>query len=183
MAVVAIELAVVEGLAVVRVGSRRQEQAGQSQGVAMVRLVALVLATPENAGEHSERVCAVPQVASVGVGPVLEQKQGHRHRVVAGSVGIDAGVGEIEQWLPVVGATQSTSQCRIVGQEGLSGTNLARGCGRRDVGPAQLRCCDQQRHGFGVASKVVPAVGETAQPQKAVNRIGVGTNRSYKERF
>ena len=98
---VGLELAVVERLAVVGVGAGLEEQAGQGQCLAVGRLVGLVLSPAEGAGEGGEGVVAVPEVAGVGVGAGVEEEPGDGQRVVAGRVAVDAGVGEVEQRLPV----------------------------------------------------------------------------------
>ena len=98
--VVGLEVAVVEGLRVVGIGSRFEKQASQPGCVLMGWLVSGVLAQPEGAGEGSERIGAVPQVAGIGICATLdEQPSAGEARSFAG-IG-NSGEGDIKQWGPL----------------------------------------------------------------------------------
>ena len=104
--VVRLELPVVQRLRVVRIGAGVEQQPCQLRALLVGRLIDRVLAASERAGERGERrvVHAVPEVAGVGIGAVLQQESGNVERRVARLVAVEARVARVEQRLPAVGA-------------------------------------------------------------------------------
>ena len=92
--VVRLELPVVQRLRVVRIGAGVEQQPCQLRALLVGWLVDRVLATSERAGERGERrgVHAVPQVAGVGIGAVLQQDPGDVERRVARLAAVESRV-------------------------------------------------------------------------------------------
>ncbi len=130
------------------------------------------LARAEHAGQHGERGGQpVPEVAVVGVGAGVEQRPGGPQHGVERHVGVVAGVGEVEQRRPPVGAAVRP-RLRGVGREPPADlVGVGDGGRREDVGPRHLGTGGQQPAGTGVALGVVLAVGEAGQPQELRRRV------------
>jgi hypothetical protein len=165
---VGVELAVVERLAVVGVGARFEEQAGQGDGVAVGRLVGLVLSPAERPGQGGEGVLAVPQVTGVGIGAGLEEEPGDGERVVPGVVAVDAGVRQVEERFPVEGTSGPARAARVLVQEPPGGGAVADGRRRGDGGAGQFGMLLQQGPGLGMAERVVAAIEQAAEPEEVV---------------
>jgi hypothetical protein len=134
-----------------------EQQAGQGQRVRMARLAHRAeLALAEDAGQHGERGRqAVPQVAGVRVGTVVEQQAGGPDGRLRADAGIVPGVREIQQRLPLERAALGRGQRRILGQQNAESIDI--GCCRRRVhrGCGELRMRGEQLGGALPAGRVV----------------------------
>ena len=165
-----LELAVVEGLAVIGVGAGHQQQAGQGQPVRVPGLpLRAALALAERAGQHGERRAqAVPQVAGVRIGARGQQEAGRGQHRIAADVRVVPGVGQVKQRLPPVRAALAPGRAGISGQDPgqLGGVRRRRG-GRR-AAAGQLRVVAQQLPGLAPLTGTGGLVGDAGQAQELV---------------
>ncbi len=170
--VVRAELAVVQRLGVIGVGARGQERAGQGIGPRVGGLPAL--ATAQRTGQRGEgRGQAVPQIAGVRVGAVIEQHAGSPDDRVRADVGLVPGVREIQDRLPSERPSLGGGQRRIRGQQGGKRVHVGRGRGRVHRGAGESRVRGEQCGGAPPAGRVVVlAVPQTGQQQELVRVRG-----------
>ncbi len=176
------EHAVVEPLAVVGVCPRGQQQAGQRQPELVPGLVDRVLTFTESSGQRGERVGSLPEVAGVGVGTAGQQKPRYLQRGVAGGGAVQAGIGEVEQRLPVVGSARSAGLPWVIRQQGRGGRDVPDGGHGMDAGGGDVRVGGEQLARPLPPGRVVTAVGQAGQPEELLGASAFGGHRAASRR-
>jgi len=141
-------------------------------------LVDRVLTFTENSGQRGERVGSLPQVAGIRIGTAGKQQPRHLQRGVAGGGAVQAGVGEVEQRLPVVRSARSAGLRRVIRQQGRGGRDVPDGGHRVDAGGGDVRVGGKQLARPLPPGRVVTAVGQAGQPEELPGASAFGGHRA-----
>ncbi len=167
-------MAVVERLRVVGIRPALEQQPGERRPIAVRGRAAA-----ERPGQRGERRAeALPQVARVRIGAVVEQEPGDVRRRAPGSGEVESRVGEVEQRLPTVRAALDVGLGRVALEQLSRGGDVARRSGRVDARAREPRVGFEHLPRSAPASGIVAAVGQARQPQELVDQRLLVANRS-----
>ena len=174
MAATRVERAVVDRLRIVRVGPRLEQGDRELLFELMRRRIALTLS--ERPGERRERVHALPQVARVGIGAMLQEQASNLERRVAGLGAVEARVRRVQQRLPAMRPAFRPRRRRIGGEEPSRGRDVPHTRRGVDARPRDLRVLAQQFCCPPPAGRVVVRVDQAGEAQELVGQLVVAAD-------
>ena len=164
------ESVVVEGLSVVGVSARVEQESCKFEGVAVRWLVGF--AATECSGERRERWYeAVPQEPGVRIRTAVEQDACRGEGRPACVRRVESGVAAVEQWRPVVWAARRVDDVRVLFGEFGHGLVVSAHCDRSGGRRCEIRVGVDHfvRHGGSGVWVVIAVVGDARQRRESVS--------------